>query len=151
MKILNITPLMNALERSQLSQVDRPKIMQLMLAMSIAWRLPMATSPLKSEALHYADVLRPTALDYIDAFNESYVVDVAVTEALVRQFWIARYRSIFCPENSVIYSVVRSLFKEDTNESGFGALLAQLGNEQLSEFNYFFGKLFEVEGENNAG
>lgn len=147
MKMTNISALLSALERTGLDQVSKSKAMHLMLAAAIAWRLPMVTSPLKSDSLHYVENLRGQALDMIDAFNEVQVINVTVTDNLVKQFWTARYRAIFNPEHSIVNGIIRSLFSTDHQESGFGKTLSLLSDEQMSDLNYYTSRLFETEGE----
>lgn len=147
MKQSAINNIVSALGHSQIDPIERPKVVQFVLAKFVAYCLPMPSSPVKSANMHYVEQLRTQANEMIGEFNEVYVVNTKLTERLVQEIWKARYDGIFNVESAQALVVARSIYSDQVVEDGQAKTIHALAPSVDSELTYYLKKGFKSEEE----
>ena len=147
MKQRHINNIANMLQRSSIENKDRSKAIHFVLAMNIAYRLPLPSGPLKSASMHFVENHRQSVLHYIDEFNEHYVVDIDVVEHLVKLFWTGRYDAVYRPESNQALTLTRSLYHSDYTENGQAKMADVLTASLTSELSYHIKNFYKKEGD----
>jgi hypothetical protein len=85
---------------------DREKALALFIGLSLAYDLPLPTSPVTDPAGFFADTHIPVINSMLSQVNETQLIPISETKSVIANIWQMRYRMLYQPSPDEIISFV---------------------------------------------